>query len=79
MSIDDSGLSTVDAEMRIDMLTGCLITITCVQEQGPVLGWEGAIMSVFSREAADWEGSGYGPMLATPSVRMDLFPPQCAH
>lgn len=40
-----------------------------VQDQGPVLGWEGAIMSVFSREAADWEGSGYGPMLATPSVR----------
>lgn len=39
------------------------------QEQGPVLGWEGAIMSVYSREAADWEGSGYGPLLATPSVR----------
>lgn len=29
-------------------------------------------MSVYSREAADWEGSGYGPLLATPSVLTNL-------
>ncbi len=26
-------------------------------------------MSTYSSEVADWEGSGYGPLLATPSVR----------
>lgn len=41
-----------------------------VQEDGPILGWNGAIMSTFSSEAADWEHSGYGPLLATPSVRV---------
>ena len=41
-----------------------------VQEDGPILGWDGAIMSTFSSEAADWEQSGYGPLLATPSVRV---------
>ncbi len=45
----------------------------CMQEEGPVLGWEGAIMSTFSNEAADWEGDGYGPLLATPSVSLLLL------
>lgn len=27
-------------------------------------------MSTYSKEIADWEGSGYGPMLMTPSVRL---------
>ena len=31
-------------------------------------------MSTFSSEAADWEQSGYGPLLATPSVRVSPFP-----
>ncbi len=44
-----------------------------LQDEEPILGWEGAIMSVFSREAADWEGSGYGPLLATPSVRPSSY------
>jgi len=30
--------------------------------------WEGSIFSVYSREAADWEGTGYGPLLMTPAV-----------
>ncbi len=34
--------------------------------------WEGSIFSVYSREAADWEGSGYGPLLMTPAVREPL-------
>jgi len=38
----------------------------------PVHMWKGSIFSVYSREAADWEGSGYGPLLMTPSVRGDL-------
>ena len=35
----------------------------------PVHAWEGSTFSVYSREAADWEGSGYGPLLMTPAVR----------
>lgn len=35
----------------------------------PIHAWEGSIFSVYSREAADWEGSGYGPLLMTPAVR----------
>jgi hypothetical protein len=46
----------------------CAEWVLLLQEDGPILGWEGAIMSVFSREQADWEASGYGPLLATPSV-----------
>lgn len=38
------------------------------------MGWDGAIMSTFSSEAADWEQSGYGPLLATPSVRVLHLP-----
>ncbi len=34
----------------------------------PVKMWEGSIFSVYSREAADWEGTGYGPLLMTPAV-----------
>jgi len=48
------------------------------KDQGPILGWEGAIMSVYSREAADWGGSGYGPLLATPSVSI-VFDIRCTH
>ena len=31
--------------------------------------WKGSIFSVYSKEVADWEGSGYGPLLETPAVR----------
>lgn len=47
-----------------------MTTYQPLQEEGPVLGWDGAIMSTYSSEVADWEGSGYGPLLATPSVRL---------
>ena len=30
--------------------------------------WKGSIFSVFSKEVANWEGSGYGALLQTPSV-----------
>ena len=33
--------------------------------------WKGSIFSVFSNKVANWEGSGYGALLQTPSV---LFP-----
>lgn len=33
-----------------------------------VLTWKGSIFSVFSNKVADWEGSGYGALLQTPSV-----------
>lgn len=35
----------------------------------PILTWKGSIFSVFSNAVADWAGSGYGPLLQTPSVR----------
>ncbi|CAL8466534.1 g6070 [Coccomyxa elongata] len=60
----------VGANLRMHPAT--VVTATFPKDQGPVLGWEGAIMSVFSREAADWEGLGYGPMLATPSAHPGL-------
>lgn len=34
-----------------------------------IFTWKGSIFSIFSKEAADWQGSGYGPLLETPSVR----------
>ncbi len=30
--------------------------------------WKGSIFSIFSREAAHWDSSGYGALLETPSV-----------
>ena len=42
------------------------------REGGTVHQWEGAIMSVYSRHLADWDGSGYGPVVATPSVRFKI-------
>lgn len=36
---------------------------------GSIRGWEGPIMSIFSNQVGDWEGSGYGSLLYTPSVR----------
>lgn len=35
--------------------------------------WEGAIMSTFSNQHADWGGTGYGPMLMTPSMHVAGF------
>jgi long-chain-alcohol oxidase len=35
--------------------------------------WEGAIMSTFSNQHADWTGTGYGPMLMTPSMHVAGF------
>ncbi len=42
-----------------------------------ILTWKGSIFSVFSNAVADWDGSGYGPLLQTPSVRHShpLHPP----
>lgn len=34
-----------------------------------ILTWKGSIFSIFSNVVADWQGSGYGPLLQTPSVR----------
>ncbi len=31
--------------------------------------WKGSIFSIYSKEVADWEGSGYGALLQTPAVR----------
>ena len=40
---------------------------------GTIKMWEGAIMSAFSNEHADWGGTGYGPMLMTPSMHVAGF------
>jgi long-chain-alcohol oxidase len=40
---------------------------------GTVKMWSGAIMSAFSNQHADWEGTGYGPMLMTPSMHVAGF------
>jgi hypothetical protein len=40
---------------------------------GTIKMWTGGMMSTFSNEVADWNGTGYGPMLMTPSV-CSLFP-----
>lgn len=34
-----------------------------------IRSWRGSIFGVYSKQAADWEGSGYGPLLETPAVR----------
>jgi hypothetical protein len=38
------------------------------RRRGAVRGWEGPIMSIFSTQAGDWEGSGYGCLLFTSTV-----------
>jgi long-chain-alcohol oxidase len=40
---------------------------------GTVRMWEGAIMSTFTNQHADWQGTGYGPMLMTPSMHVAGF------
>ncbi|KAL4425046.1 hypothetical protein ABPG77_001824 [Micractinium sp. CCAP 211/92] len=40
---------------------------------GSIRCWEGALMSIFSTHVGDWEGSGYGSLLYTPSVHPGLF------
>lgn len=30
--------------------------------------WKGSVFSIFSRSVANWDGSGYGALLQTPSV-----------
>ena len=37
--------------------------------------WDGPIMSVYSKEVADWQGKGYGALLSTPSVSLKHFTP----
>ena len=37
--------------------------------------WKGSIFSIYSNKVADWEGSGYGALLETPSVRDALKHP----
>ena len=32
--------------------------------------WKGSIFSIYSKEVADWENSGYGALLQTPAVRL---------
>lgn len=44
------------------------------QEGGSIRCWEGTLMSIFSNQVGDWEGSGYGSLLYTPAVRL----PPCA-
>lgn len=36
--------------------------------------WSGPIISIYSAEAADWDGSGYGALLETPCVRPHSLP-----
>ncbi|KAK9827599.1 hypothetical protein WJX81_002935 [Elliptochloris bilobata] len=38
----------------------------------PIHAWVGSTFSVYSREAADWEGSGYGPLLMTPAPHVGV-------
>ncbi|EIE19802.1 FAD/NAD(P)-binding domain-containing protein, partial [Coccomyxa subellipsoidea C-169] len=38
-----------------------------------ILTWKGSIFSVFSNAVADWDGSGYGPLLQTPSAHPGLM------
>ncbi|CAL8471472.1 g11014 [Coccomyxa elongata] len=38
-----------------------------------ILTWKGSIFSVFSNTVADWHGSGYGPLLQTPSAHPGLM------
>ncbi len=35
-----------------------------------IMTWKGSIFSIYSNQVADWHGSGYGPLLETPSVRV---------
>lgn len=37
-------------------------------EHGRINMWEGPMMTAYSPDAPDWEGSGYGPMVSTPPV-----------
>lgn len=37
-------------------------------EKGSIRMWEDAPMTIYSRELADWEGSGYGALVTCPSV-----------
>ena len=32
--------------------------------------WKGSVFSIFSNKVANWQGSGYGALLQTPSVRV---------
>ncbi|EFN52938.1 hypothetical protein CHLNCDRAFT_137296 [Chlorella variabilis] len=43
------------------------------QAGGSIRCWEGALMSVFSNDVGDWEGSGYGSLLYTPAVHPAFF------
>jgi hypothetical protein len=46
--------------------------------KAPIKIWEGGIMTIYSKEVGDWEGSGYGAILESPSVRRpDFLPPVC--
>ena len=38
------------------------------KEHGKINMWEGPMMTAYSPDAPDWEGSGYGPMVSTPPV-----------
>lgn len=40
---------------------------------GSIRCWEGTLMSIFSNQAGDWEGGGYGSLLYTPAVHPGLF------
>ena len=37
--------------------------------------WKGSIFSIFSNEVANWESSGYGALLQTPSVTSPALSP----
>lgn len=45
-------------------------------EEGRIKMWEGPVMSTYSRELADWQGAGYGPLVSMTSVRaLPTLPP----
>ena len=39
-----------------------------MQEDERIDYWKGAMMTTFSRHAADWEGEAYGPFVSVPQV-----------
>lgn len=55
------------------VMTGSTTARPLWMKTGPVKLWEGVMMSAYSRALADWEGSGYGPMLSVPQHTMGIF------
>jgi hypothetical protein len=43
-----------------------------IEEPEEIMTWRGSIFGVYSNAVADWQGSGYGALLETPTVRQQL-------